>query len=161
MGMLQRAFGLACDNLRSVEIVTADGVVRTASPHDHPDLFWAVRGAGRGLGVVTSFEFDLHPLGPEVALAQVAYRRADASSVFRAWRDLCERAPESVTSKLGLWVVPAHPRLPEPLHDQPGCVLAALYAGDPRDAAAVLDPYRSLAPPLLDMSGTYPYVLAQ
>ena len=73
LGLTHRAHGLACDNLRSVEIVTADGIVRTASADQHPDLFWAARGGGRGLGVVTSFEFDLHPLGPDVAVAQVAY----------------------------------------------------------------------------------------
>ena len=77
---LMRAHGLSCDNLRSLEIVTADGAVRTASREEHPDLFWAARGGGRGLGVVTSFEFDLHPLGPRVATAQVLYPYADAAS---------------------------------------------------------------------------------
>ena len=80
MGVLMRAHGLSCDNLRSLEIVTADGAVRTASREEHPDLFWAARGGGRGLGVVTSFEFDLHPLGPQVAMAQVLYPYADAGT---------------------------------------------------------------------------------
>ena len=77
MGLTQRAFGLACDSLRSIEIVTADGMVRTASAQQHPDLFWAARGGGRGLGVVTSFEFDLHPLGSDVTVAQVVYAIED------------------------------------------------------------------------------------
>ena len=83
MGALMRAHGLSCDNLRSVEIVTADGAVRTASAQEHPDLFWAVRGGGRGLGVVTSFEFDLHPLGPTVATVQVLYPYSDAAQVIQ------------------------------------------------------------------------------
>ena len=97
MGVLMRAHGLSCDNLRSVEIVTADGAVRTASREEHPDLFWAARGGGRGLGVVTSFEFDVHPLGPRVAMAQVLYPYADAGSVVRAWRDLVPRLPETAS----------------------------------------------------------------
>jgi FAD/FMN-containing dehydrogenase len=135
--------------------------VRTASRHDHPDLFWAACGAGRGLGVVTSFEFGLHPLGPDVALAQIAYHRADAPAVLRAWRDLTLTAPDAVTSLAVLWVVPNDPRLPDVLHDQPICLVGACYAGDPADAEAVLKPYRSLASPLRDMSGIYPYAVMQ
>ena len=109
MGVLMRAHGLSCDNLRSIEIVTADGAVRTASREEHPDLFWAARGGGRGLGVVTSFEFDLHPLGPQVAMAQVLYPYADAGSVLRAWRDLAPQLPDTVTPQLVLWSIPARP----------------------------------------------------
>jgi FAD/FMN-containing dehydrogenase len=161
MGMLHRAFGLACDNLRSIEVVTADGVVRTASRHDHPDLFWAARGAGRGLGVVTSFEFDLHPLGPDVAVAEVAYDIADAPQILRAWRDLSATAPHAVTAKAVTWVVPSHPHLPEALHDRNVVVVMAFYAGDSAEGTDVLAPYRSIAAPVLDMSGTYPYAAAQ
>ena len=118
MGILHRAFGLACDNLRSIEIVTADGVVRTASRHEHPDLFWAARGGGRGLGVVTSFEFDLHPLGPDVAVAQVAYafdrRAGDSAGVARPARERTRHGDGQAV----LWVVPNHPQLPEALHDR-------------------------------------------
>jgi FAD/FMN-containing dehydrogenase len=161
LGLLHRAFGLACDNLRSIEIVTADGVVRTASRHAHPDLFWAAKGAGRGLGVVTSFEFDLHPLGPDVAIAQVAYSIDDAVDVLRAWRDLSASAPNAITSKAVTWVVPAHPHLPPELHDRNVVLVVALYAGDPADSADALAPYRALAAPVLDISGTYPYAAAQ
>jgi FAD/FMN-containing dehydrogenase len=161
MGLLHRAFGLACDNLRSIEVVTADGVVRTASRHEHPDLFWAARGAGRGLGVVTSFEFDLHPLGPDVAVAQVAYDIADAPTVLRAWRDLSAAAPNTVTSKAVTWVVPNHPQLPAELHDRNVVLVVALHAGDPDEGSDVVAPFRALAAPLLDMSGTYPYAFVQ
>ncbi len=81
-GWLRRKHGYSLDNLLSVEIVTADGQVRTASATEHPDLFWAVRGAGSNFGVVTSFEFALHPVGPEVALCAPAYALEDAAKVL-------------------------------------------------------------------------------
>ncbi|MGZ8751301.1 MAG: FAD-binding oxidoreductase, partial [Pseudonocardia sp.] len=106
MGVLQRAHGLSCDNLRSLKIVTADGAVRTASREEHPDLFWAARGGGRGLGVVTSFEFDLHPLGPQVAVTNVFYPYDDAGQVLRAWRDLAPQLPQTVSPQFVLWSLP-------------------------------------------------------
>jgi FAD/FMN-containing dehydrogenase len=161
MGLTQRAFGLACDNLRSIEIVTADGVVRTASPEQHADLFWAAKGGGRGLGVVTTFEFDLHPLGPDVTAATVAYADADASTVLRAWRDLALDAPDVISPEVNLWTVPPDPSLPAELHGRPIVLVAALYAGDPADADATLRPYRELAEPLVDMTETMPYAVLQ
>jgi FAD/FMN-containing dehydrogenase len=161
LGLTQRAFGLACDNLRSVEIVTADGLVRTASPDENPDLFWAARGGGRGLGVVTSFEFHLHPLGPDVAVAQVAYPANDAEAGLRAWRDLARSAPETVSPKAVLWTLPAIPALPEDLHGRRALIVVAVYAGDPAGADDLLAPYRQLANPLADLSGTMPYVALQ
>lgn len=101
-----RAYGLSCDNLRSIEIVTADGAVRAASREEHPDLFWAAHGGGRGLGVVTSFEFDLHPLGPAVAMAQVLYPYDEAGRVLRGWRDLTPQLPDTVAPELVLWRIP-------------------------------------------------------
>jgi FAD/FMN-containing dehydrogenase len=110
MGVLQRAYGLSCDALRAVEIVTADGTVRTAGRDEHADLFWAARGGGRGLGVVTGFTFDLHPLGPQVAMAQVIYPYDEAASVLAAFRELAPRMPETVSPELALWSVPRTPR---------------------------------------------------
>lgn len=157
MGLLQRAFGLACDNLRSIEIVTADGVVRTASPTENADLFWAARGAGRGLGVVTSFEFGLHALGPAVAAATAIYSGADARAVARAWRDQALEAPETVSPELLLWAVPPDPEIPAELHGQPCAIVVGVYAGDPADAGPVLEPLGNLGAPLIDAGGTMPY----
>lgn len=157
LGLLQRAFGLACDNLRSIEIVTAEGLVRTASAKEHPDLFWAARGAGRGLGVVTSFEFDLHPLGPEVRAAQVAYPYEDAEAGLRRWRDAALAAPESVSPEAVLWSVPPDPALPAEMHGTKILLAAGLYAGDVAEADPVLAPFGKLANPLIDMSATLPY----
>jgi FAD/FMN-containing dehydrogenase len=161
MGVTQGAFGLACDNLRSIEIVTADGVVRTASRHDHPDLFWAARVGGRGLGVVTSFEFELHQLGPDVAAVQVAYAYADAEAGLRGWRDLALAAPDTVSPQAVLWALPADPSLPEQLRGAKILLVAAVYAGDPADAEAVLAPFRTLAAPTIDMSATMPDAAVQ
>ena len=161
LGVLMRTHGLSCDNLRSVEIVTADGMVRTASRDDHTDLFWAARGGGRGLGVVTSFEFDLHPLGPEVAGALVLYPYDDAPAVIRAWRQVALDAPDTVAPEVALWSIPPVPDVPEELHGQPVVLVAGTFVGPAEQADPVLTPLRDLATPLADMSGTAPYVESQ
>ncbi len=161
IGATMRAYGLSCDNLRSVEIATADGELRNASRVEHPDLFWALRGGGRGLGVVTSFEFELHPLGPEVASALVLYPYEDAESVLRAWRDYAPEAPRELTPEIGLWSIPPLPDVPEELHGEPVVFVASFYAGPPDDADSALAPLRQLGTPLADMSETGPYLEAQ
>lgn len=161
LGVMMRAHGLSCDNLRSVEVVTADGVVRTAGADVHPDLFWAARGGGRGIGVVTSFELALHPLGPEVAGALVLYRYEDAAAVLRAWRDVAADAPRTVAPELALWSIPPLPDLAEDLHGAPVVVVAGVFVGPAAGAGPVLAPLRSLATPLADLSATSSYVESQ
>jgi FAD/FMN-containing dehydrogenase len=161
LGAMMRAHGLSCDSLRSVEIVTADGMVRTASRDQHQDLFWAVRGGGRGVGVVTSLEFDLYPLGPQVAGALVLYPYHDAPAVLRAWRDAARAAPDTLTPEIGLWSIPPSPDVPPELHGAPVVIAAGLYVGAPGDADPVLAPLRQLGTPLADMSGSMPYVESQ
>lgn len=162
LGFVMRTFGLSCDSVRSLEIVTADGMMRTASREEESDMFWAARGGGRGLGVVTSFEFDLHPLGPEVAVVLVLHPYERAEEVLRAWRDATYTAPETVTPEILLWSVPADPAIPQELH-RSNCVMSvAVYGGPPGDGAtAALAPQRELGPPLVDLSGTVPYVTLQ
>ncbi|MEO6468236.1 MAG: FAD-binding oxidoreductase, partial [Acidimicrobiia bacterium] len=87
-GWLERTYGLACDNLRSVELVTADGTLLTASETEHPDLFWALHGGGGNFGVVTSFEFALHPVGPIVLAGLMLWPGDSAGDVSRVFRDL-------------------------------------------------------------------------
>jgi FAD/FMN-containing dehydrogenase len=158
---MMRAHGLSCDNLRSVEIVTADGMVRTASRDQHQDLFWAARGGGRGLGVVTSLEFELHPLGPQVAGALVLYPYEDAATVLRAWRDAARRAPDTLVPEIGLWSIPPLPDIPVELHGAPVVMVSGVHIGPPADAGPVLAPLQHLGTPLADMSGTMPYVESQ
>lgn len=160
LGVLMRTHGLSCDNLRSVEIVTADGMVRTASRDEHTDLFWAARGGGRGLGVVTSFEFDLHPLGPDVAGALVLYPY-DAPSMIRTWRQVALEAPDTVAPELALWSIPPLPYVPDELHGQPVVLVTGTFVGPPAQGEPVLAPLRGLGSPLVDMSATAPYVETQ
>ncbi len=161
MGFFMRALGLACDRLRSVEVVTPDGEIRQANATDHSDLFWAARGGGRGIGVVTTFEFDLEPIGPEVAFAQVIYPIAEAASILERWPEVALGASEAVAPELLLWRIPPTPVFPEELHDQQVVIVAAVYAGAPDEADTALAPLRELGTPLLDMSGTAPYVEVQ
>lgn len=161
MSHLHRAYGLSCDNLRAVEVVTADGVVRRASRDEHPDLFWAARGGGRGIGVVTSFEYDLHPLGPQVAVAQVLYPYEDAERILRAWPEVALAAPRTVTPELALWCVPPSPAFPPERHLTKVVLVAGVYAGPASQAESALAPLRRLGRPVLDASGTVPYVAAE
>ena len=88
-GWVRRKYGLTIDSLLSARVVCADGSVHTASPTSEPDLFWALRGGGGNFGIVTSFEFRAHPLGPIVAFAGVFYPVADAATILPRWRDYC------------------------------------------------------------------------
>ncbi|WP_410615766.1 FAD-binding oxidoreductase [Amycolatopsis sp. lyj-109] len=157
IGMLTRAHGLTCDHLRSMEIVTADGRVRTAGPDEYPDLLWAARGCGRGLGVVTSMEFDLVELGPTVSYAEVYYSSEQGESVLRAWREAVAALPDTVSPMAILRGMPPYPQVPEELRDTPIVGVGAVYAGPPEEAQAALAPLRQLATPLLDVSGTVAY----
>jgi FAD/FMN-containing dehydrogenase len=160
-GWLRRKFGYCVDNLVSVDIVTADGQVRTASETQNPDLFWAVRGAGSNFGVVTSFEFRLHELGPLVAFAAPIYAMEDAERVVPAWREFMSTAPDEVSSQLFLWGIPAVEVFPAKLHDKAIVVPAAMYAGPAEEGEHVLRPLRDLATPLLDLSATMSYTVLQ
>jgi FAD/FMN-containing dehydrogenase len=161
MGHLQRRHGLSCDNLRSIELVTADGMVRRASRHEHQDLFWAARGGGRGLGVVTSFEFDLHPIGPDVAVGQFIFPYEEAESVMRGFRDVAPTMPDTVSPELVIWSIPPDPEIPEEMHWSKAVFVLAVYAGSPTEAGDVFEPLEKLGTPIADLSGTYPYVAVQ
>jgi FAD/FMN-containing dehydrogenase len=160
-GWLRRKYGLACDNVLSAQVVGADGQVRTASPDVNPDLFWAIRGGGGNFGIVTSFTFRLHPLGPIVAFAAVFYPLADADPVLRAYRDYCGGAPDEVSVNAIAITVPANPLIPESVHDQASLVALAAYAGDPETGMKVLQPLRELGTPLGDISQPMPFTLLQ
>ncbi|HEX5165465.1 MAG TPA: FAD-binding oxidoreductase [Thermomicrobiales bacterium] len=158
MGYLRRKHGLSIDNLLSVDIVMADGQVRSVSAANDPDLFWAVRGAGSNFGVVTSFEFQLHPVGPLVTLCAVFYAQADAERVVRAWRDVVTMAPDELSSFAVFWSVPAEPPLfPSELHGTPVVIVNAVYAGGAEEGERAIQPLRELATPLIDLSGPLPY----
>lgn len=157
IGWLHRKWGLACDSLRSVDLVTADGRLVRASAEENPDLFWGLRGGGGNFGVAVNLTYDAYPLGPIVSVAAVFYPAAQGREIMRKWRDWAAETPEEVTTRALFWTLPADPHLPPPVHDQDVCIVAALYAGDPDEGARVLQPARELAQPLADISGPMPY----
>jgi FAD/FMN-containing dehydrogenase len=161
MSWMMRSVGLALDNLRSVEIVTADGTVRTASENENPDLFWAIRGAGSNFGVITEFEFALQPIGTEVAVAVAFYDLADAPQVLPRYLELASTMPDEASTIAAFWDVPAHENFPEALHGKPVMILAGMYSGDIETGEALMKPFRELANPVLDISGRWPYLALQ
>jgi FAD/FMN-containing dehydrogenase len=161
IGWLHRAYGLACDNLRSVEIVTADGQLRRASESENPDLFWAVRGGGGNFGVVTTFEFTAHPLGPVVPVAAVMYPVDHAGELFRAWRAWASTAPDEAMSRAVFWWMPEDPALPPAVHNQQVFIVGAIYTGPPEEGQQVLQPLRELGTPLVDLGAEMPFRMFQ
>lgn len=161
LGHLRRTYGLACDNLVSADVVTADGQVVIASELENPDLLWALRGGGGNFGVVTSFEFSLHPVGPPVFLAAPAYPAENAARTLRRWREFLRTVPDEVNSLALFWSVPAVHEFPSELHGRPILVIAALYAGPAEKGAQILQPIRELDTPVLDLSGVEPFTVLQ
>jgi FAD/FMN-containing dehydrogenase len=161
IGWLHRGYGLACDHLRSVEIVTADGQLRRASEAENPDLFWAVRGGGGNFGVVTTFEFTAQPLGPVVPVAAVMYPVDNAGELFRAWRAWASSAPDEAMSRAIFWWMPEDPLLPPAVHNQHVFIVGAIYTGPPEKGQQVLQPLRELGTPLLDLGTEMPFRMFQ
>jgi FAD/FMN-containing dehydrogenase len=157
-GHLRRRYGLSIDSLLSVDIVTADGQIRTASADENADLFWAVRGAGSNFGVVTSFEFRAYPVGPEVMVGAIFYPFDDAPTILRAWRDHVATAPDELSSIVFLWNVPPEEPFPPEHHGKPVVVVAGCYSGSVADGEMVVQPLRELGQPLIDLSGPWPWL---
>ena len=158
VGHLRRKYGLSIDNLLSVDIVTADGQLHRASEKENDDLFWAVRGAGSNFGVVTSFEFRAHPVGPMVMVGAVFYAYEDAKTVLPAWRDFMAEAPDELSSLAFFWNVPPGEPFPAEHHGKPVFIAAAAYSGSVEDGEPVVQPLRELAEPLIDLSGPWPWL---
>ena len=158
LGHLRRKHGLSIDSLLSVDIVTADGRFRRASATENEDLFWAVRGAGSNFGVVTSFEFRAHEVGPTVFVGAIFYPLEDAPTILPAWRDFMAEAPEELSSLAICWSIPPHPPFPPELHGTPVVAVAAAYCGPVEDGERVVQPLRELAQPVVDASGPWPWL---
>jgi FAD/FMN-containing dehydrogenase len=151
IGWLMGKYGLACDNLVSADVVTADGEVITASATEHPDLFWALRGGGGNFGVVTSFEYQLHPVDQLLA-GMVLYPRSQARDILRYHRDFSQSASDEVVSIVGLMTSPdGHPVVAVPV----------CYHGPLTDGERVLAKLRNLGTPLADDIGPKSYVEVQ
>jgi FAD/FMN-containing dehydrogenase len=155
-GYLSRRYGLSCDNLRAADVVTADGQLVATSATENPDLFWAIRGGGGNFGVVTSFEFDLHPVSM-VYGGPVFYPVDQAGEVMRFYRDFIAQAPLELSAFFGFHVAPPAPFVPEALHGAMTCAIVACYTGPLEDAEAAVRPIREAAPVALDLMGPLPY----
>lgn len=160
-GWLSRKHGMTVDNLESAEVVTAAGEVVRASATEHPDLFWALRGGGGNFGVVTRFEFRLHPVGPDVLSGLIVYPISEAKSVLQQYREFLAKAPETLSVWTVLRQAPPLPFLPERVHGQEIIALALIYAGDPKQGEPLIEPLRKFGTPLGEHVGVQPYVAWQ
>ena len=156
-GWLSRSLGLTADNLIAAEVVTAEGERLRCDENNNADLFWATRGGGGNFGIVTSFEFKLHPVGPEVMAGPVVFPFDQASSVLRKYREFCASCPEELTVWAVIRDAPPLPFLPPSAHGSRVLILAALYNG-PLDAGEkALSSLRELGQPIADGFGPYPF----
>ena len=130
-GHLVRKYGLTCDNLLSAEVVTADGSVVHASQSQNPELFWALRGGGGNFGVVTRFEFDLHPVGPVVLGGLIFYPGDQAIQVVSGWHDQLHSMPDELSTFISLGTAPPAPFIPDAWHNRKVAIVVACWAGDP------------------------------
>jgi FAD/FMN-containing dehydrogenase len=161
IGFLMRKHGLTVDNLLAAEVVTADGRIVRASADEHPDLFWALRGGGGNFGVVTSFRFALHPLGPTVMAGPVFWAADDTTDVLRFYRDFAAGAPDELGTVVRLGTVPPLPVIPEDLHWRPAIAIACCYAGVVEDGERAVRALRRFGTPLVDLLAPSPYVAFQ
>ncbi|HUF08447.1 MAG TPA: FAD-binding oxidoreductase [Rhodothermales bacterium] len=157
-GWLTRKYGLTIDNLVSADVVTVDGRKLRASSSENEDLFWAIRGGGGNFGVVTNWEFALHPVGPEVTAGLIVYPYAEAKQVLEGYRQFVNTAPAELSAWLVMRKAPPLPFLPEEVHWTEVVVVAACYVGDPTNSDRLLAPLKSLGTPLGVHLGPIPYV---
>ena len=160
-GWMRRKHGLSCDALRSADVVTADGQVLTTSATEHPDLLWALKGAGGNFGVVTSLEYQAVPVGPDVYFAFVVHAGTDARDALTAYRSWAATAPEEVSSFAILWHAPELDEIPAEHHGLPIVVYLAMHCGSPAEGEAALQPLRELGQPIADLSDTMAYLDVQ
>ena len=160
-GWLTRKFGFTVDNLVAADIVTADGQLRKASANEHADLFWAIRGGGGNFGVVTAFDFQLHPVGPEIFAGLIVHPFEQAAALLRHYRSVVASAPEELTCWMVFRQAPPLPFLPAEWHGREVAVLAFAYCGDVRNGEDVIAPLRRFGPPVGEHVGPMPLVAWQ
>jgi FAD/FMN-containing dehydrogenase len=160
LGWLVRKHGLACDNLISADVVTADGSLLHASKEENADLFWALRGGGGNFGVVTSFEFEVHPAGTVLA-GLVIHPVSQSGSLLRFWRDFEATVPPELTFGALLFTAPPAPFIPEDAHGTPVVAVGGVFTGDLDIGGKVLQPLRKWGSPVADTIQPMPYSAAQ
>lgn len=157
LSWFRRKVGMSIDNLIGADMVLSDGSYVHASESENQDLFWGIKGGGGNFGIITSFHFKLHELGPTVMMAATMYPRAEAEKIMKFWIDFTRNIPDEVTSDCIHWSIPEHPGFPEELHGKEVTVLAGMYFGSPEEGERILQPLREVATPILDLSGVIPY----
>ncbi|GAA1663071.1 FAD-binding oxidoreductase [Kribbella yunnanensis] len=160
MGMLQRRYGLTCDNLLSADVVTADGTVVTASADSHPELFWALRGGGGNFGVVTSFEFRCHPVGPTILAGMVAWPVEQAPEVLAFLRDFIVDTPEELSADAVIQFAPPLDVIPEEHRGRRLIGIFLRYFGTDLDPE-IVRPVQEFGSPVLDFIYPMPYTAVQ
>jgi len=161
LGWLRRRHGLSCDNLISADLVTADGQLITTSNERNPELLWALRGGGGNFGVVTSFEYRAHPVGPQIYLAFVVHAGQDAAAALRYYRDWAASAPDEASSFAILWHAPELDEIPVEHHHTPIAVFLAVHCGAHDQAEQDLKPLREFGSPIADLSASMRYLDVQ
>ncbi len=160
IGHLSRKYGLTCDNLLAAQVVTADGRILTASAEENTDLFWGLRGGGGNFGVVTSFEFQLHPVSTVLG-GPIFYALDQREAALRFYRDFMQDAPQELGAFFAFLKVPPAPSFPEPLHNQTVCGVICCYAGSLEEGEKVVKPLLEFGPPLFEHVDRVPYPALQ
>ncbi len=160
-GWLTRKYGLTVDNLLSADVITADGAFRRATASENADLFWGIRGGGGNFGIVTRFEYKLHPVGPEVFAGLLVYPHDQAKSVLRRYREFTRQAPHDLTVWVVLRKAPPLPFLPESIHGKEVLVLPVFFLGDAKAGQKAIRPLEEFAPLVGKHVGAMPYTAFQ
>jgi FAD/FMN-containing dehydrogenase len=161
IGWLVRKHGLACDNLISADVVTADGRLVTASADENPELLWGLKGGGGNFGIAVSLEYRVQPVGPMVMGGPTFYPGERAEEILRFYRDFVQDLPDELTTLANLLWAPPAPFIPEEWHGKPLIGLVACYAGSLEDGERAVAPLRELGDPVADLMGPLPYTALQ
>jgi len=159
IGWLRGKYGLSCDNLLSVEMITSQSELLQVSEQLNPDLFWALRGGGGNCGIVSSFEYRLREAGPEVMFCLLFYPAAEAKKLMRFYRDTS--LPQEVSTFILYGTVPGEESFPKEWQGEDAVIFAAMYAGSAEDGKKILQPFRELATPIVDFSDVMNYTDVQ
>jgi FAD/FMN-containing dehydrogenase len=161
IGWLMRKYGLACDNLIAADVVTADGCLVHASESENPELLWGLRGGGGNFGIVTQFEFALHPVGPTLYAGLIFFSAEHGAELMRIFREWAPDAPDEITAALNLTTAPPLPVVPEEWHGRKVIALIAVSTGPVDEAEAHFRRFREAAEPVADLLGPMPYTAMQ